>query len=404
MVLRKTDYFLYRVIILVVLAGFYVSPQVSAQHLRIKKNIIAVALLQPGATNFLMVSSRLLLWADGFDVPEIGCCKQERDFYTNEIVKISLRAFGLNTISAPVNVKYISDAKGITGIYKLKFIAYSVTNVCSGYSFASVLSLPAIHRPTLYCQLFSFLLLIVLCITYIYYYFIRRTRIARQRMEDERRFAELQFRTLGNQLDPHFIFNALNAIGSSIYQNDREKSYDFLQRFSTLIRSTLVHADKTYRKLGEEIDFVKNYLELEKFRFENKFDYTLSVPAEISPDIPVPKMIIQTFAENAIKHGLVTKTGKGSMSISLSQENDYLTIIISDNGIGRSESLKLSTNSTGKGMDIMSEFITLFNRFNEKMIYFDVKEIVDSSGNVAGTHVEIKFPIDNTFNSITQTP
>jgi hypothetical protein len=231
----------------------------------------------------------------------------------------------------------------------------------------------------------------------------RRNRLMHERVEYERRLAELQFKSLRNQLAPHFVFNALNAIGSSIYQDDREKSYDFLQKFSTLIRSTLVHADKTYRALNEEIEFVRNYLALEQFRFENKFEYEFRIEEGINTNIPVPKMIIQTFAENAVKHGLVQKAGKGLLTIMLNVENDYLKISIEDDGIGRTESGKRNSDSTGKGLEIITEFITLFNKFNEKKIHFELTDIITGSGTVSGTRAIIKLPVDFTYNSIHRT-
>lgn len=231
----------------------------------------------------------------------------------------------------------------------------------------------------------------------------RRNLMISSRLEDERRFAELQFNIFRSQLDPHFVFNSLNAIGSSIYQDDKETSYDFLQRFATLIRSTLVHADKTYRTLKDELEFVINYLELEKFRFENKFNFTINIEEGISQEIIVPKMIIQTFAENAVKHGLVKKSGTGMLAISLKMEKEFLNIVLDDNGIGRTEALKYNSGSALKGMEIMKEFISLFNRANKNKIHFGIGDILDNSKNIAGTRVDIKLPIDFTYNSITKT-
>jgi LytS/YehU family sensor histidine kinase len=208
---------------------------------------------------------------------------------------------------------------------------------------------------------------------------------------------------LRNQLEPHFIFNALNAIGSSIYQNDKEKSYDFLQRFAILIRATLLHADKAYRTLGEEIDFVKNYLDLEQFRFENKFQYSIQIGDGIDTKTLVPKMIIQTFAENAVKHGLVQKSGKGQLSVLVSHEKDFILITVDDNGIGLTESQKFDTNSTGRGLVIIKEYIELFNRFNQNKISLDINEKHDGAGNVTGTLVKIKLPNNFSFNPNTKT-
>jgi len=253
-----------------------------------------------------------------------------------------------------------------------------------------------------YFILFIMILFSVLLVISIARFLSRRTRLIRERLYDERRFAELQFRTLRNQLAPHFVFNALNAIGSSIYQNDKEKSYDYLQRFATLIRATLVHSDKSYRTLNEEVEFVKNYLDLEQFRFENRFDYQIRIEDTIDKEIPVPKMIIQTFAENAVKHGLVQRSVKGILNIDITTNEEYLNILVEDNGIGRVESMRYNTGSTGKGMEIITEFIELFNRFNEKKLKFEVNDKLDASGKISGTRVIIQLPVDFTYISITK--
>jgi hypothetical protein len=252
-----------------------------------------------------------------------------------------------------------------------------------------------------YFHLFVVVVIAGLITVGVSHFLARRNRIINEHNEVERRFAELQFKTLRNQLEPHFVFNALNAIGSSIYQNDKEKSYDFLQRFAILIRATLIHADKTYRTLKEEIDFVKNYLDLEQFRFENKFQYEIKIEEGILLETLVPKMIIQTFAENAVKHGLVQKNGKGILSIAISSNEGFMLISIEDNGIGRTEALKRETSSTGMGLAIIKEYIALFNRFNENKIFLLISDKLDGYGKIAGTLVTIKLPNNFTFNSIT---
>jgi sensor histidine kinase YesM len=164
-----------------------------------------------------------------------------------------------------------------------------------------------------------------------------------------------------------------------------------------------VHADVSYLTLKEELEFVKNYLDLEKFRFENKFDYIIDIGDSINLEVNIPKMIIQTFVENAVKHGLVPKPGKGILTVRIREENDYLYITIDDNGIGRHEALKINAGSTGKGIEIMNEFITLSNSYNEQKISFEIHDIPGDMKSVAGTHVSIKLPVNFTYNSIIKT-
>ncbi len=325
-------------------------------------------------------------------------------FTSPENLKFSykLEGFDLNW-SIPDPDRDVSYTNLPPGNYIFKVRACSDSGVCSEKTAEFRIFATAALWQTWYFYLFIMVVFTAIAIIGISHFLARRTRIIRERSEEERRFAELQFKTLRNQLAPHFIFNALNAIGSSIYQNDKEKSYDFLQRFATLIRSTLIHADKTYRTLNEEIAFVRNYLDLEQFRFENKFNYTMILQEGIDPDIPVPKMIIQTFAENAVKHGLIQKTGKGFLKILVNSEPEGLKIIVEDDGIGRLESMKYNTNSTGKGMEIIKEFISLFNSFNEKKIQFEVHDVFSSAGVLSGTSVTILLPVDFTYNSLTTT-
>lgn len=321
-------------------------------------------------------------------------------FNSPENLKFSYKLEGFDKFWTPATRERTASYRNLPpGTYTFKVRACNDTGVWSEKTADFRILIRAVFWKTWYFYLLMIILITTLVIISVSHYLARRTRLMREHLEYERNFAELQFKTLRNQLAPHFVFNALNAIGSSIYQNDKETSYDFLQRFAILIRATLLNADKSYRSLKEEIDFVQNYLSLEQFRFENKFDFEIQVEEGINPDLAVPKMIIQTFAENSIKHGLVQKKGRGLLTISISKTSDFLSISIKDNGIGRAEALKYNTNSTGKGMEIIQEFITLFNRFNEKKIEFEISDIPDLLNRTAGTLVVVKLPTDFTYNS-----
>jgi sensor histidine kinase YesM len=114
-------------------------------------------------------------------------------------------------------------------------------------------------------------------------------------------------------------------------------------------------------------------------------------------------MIIQTFAENAIKHGLVKRKEEGILLIEINSDESYINISVNDNGIGRSEAQRIETNSTGMGQVIIKEFISLLNRFNENKIYLQISDKLDENKKVAGTLVTIKLPNNISFNSIPKT-
>jgi sensor histidine kinase YesM len=164
-----------------------------------------------------------------------------------------------------------------------------------------------------------------------------------------------------------------------------------------LIRGILDSADKTTRSLENEIEFVKNYLELQRFRYKNRFDYSIEIDEEIDTTMPVPKMIIQTYAENAVKHGLFPLEKQGSLNIVITGTDDVLTINVEDNGIGRKRASENKTKLTGKGIKIMTQYIDVFNERNTEKITFDFYDLTDENQNPSGTRVSIKIPVRMKF-------
>jgi hypothetical protein len=212
-----------------------------------------------------------------------------------------------------------------------------------------------------------------------------------QREVLKQRLVALQLQSIKSQLDPHFTFNTLNSVASMIYLEDRQKAYDYLNKFTHLLRCMLNDAEKVYRRLSEEIEFVNTYLELEKLRFGEKFNYMVTVSDALTRNEIVPKLVLHTFAENAIKHGIMTSPHTGMLKISVDKANGYLIITIEDNGIGRMKSEGLVT-STGKGLKLTNEFYEILNSINKKPIKHIITDLIDDSGNPAGTRVEVWVP------------
>jgi two-component sensor histidine kinase len=213
-----------------------------------------------------------------------------------------------------------------------------------------------------------------------------------QRESLKQRLLTLQLQGIKSQLDPHFTFNALNSIASLIYLEDRQTAYDYMNKFTVLLRSMLNDADRIYRSLGEEVEFVTTYLELEKLRFGNKFDFRIELSDEVSQKEQVPKLVLQTFAENAIKHGLMPCADGGILKIIVKREGDYLKLSIEDNGVGREKSAGRST-STGKGLKLTSEFYDILNQRNKKAIKHYLTDLYTETGVPAGTRVDVWVPL-----------
>jgi two-component sensor histidine kinase len=208
-----------------------------------------------------------------------------------------------------------------------------------------------------------------------------------------RRLVTLQLQGIKSQLDPHFTFNTLNSIASLIYLEDRELAYDYMNKFTHLLRGLINDAERIYRTLGEELEFVTTYLDLEKLRFGNKFDYEIYIGENISQREQVPKLVLHTFAENAIKHGIMSLNEGGMLKIKAEKNMDYLKLFVEDNGIGRAKAEGQST-STGKGLKLTGEFYDILNQINKKPIKHFITDINDSDGAVIGTRVEVWVPLE----------
>jgi|GEM_PF-783394 len=209
----------------------------------------------------------------------------------------------------------------------------------------------------------------------------------------KKRLLTMQLQSVKGQLDPHFTFNALNSVASLLYLDDRHTAYDALNKFTRLLRQMLNDADRIYRTLEEELEFVTGYLNLEKVRFGDKFNYAIDIGEGVTCKEKVPKMVLQTFAENAIKHGILPMKTGGWLKITIVKENGYLNLTIEDNGVGRKNASR-NNGSLGKGLKVTSEFFQILNRMNSRTIRHELIDLHDSCGNPTGTRVEVNVPID----------
>jgi hypothetical protein len=221
----------------------------------------------------------------------------------------------------------------------------------------------------------------------------RRRKSMQEKLESEKKIAELQLLSIRNQIDPHFTFNAMNSIASVILKDDKEKAYSFFVKLSNLIRQVLTSGDKVTRTLAEELVFVQNYLEIEKLRFRDSFQFRINIVQPVNLNQEVPKMVIQTYAENALKHGLLNKKdGAGELLITIGEEGNMLHIEIEDNGIGREQARLMGEKSTGKGMMILNFYYEFFDKYNDQKIQHMVTDLYTEVNEPAGTRVTVLIP------------
>lgn len=211
-------------------------------------------------------------------------------------------------------------------------------------------------------------------------------------LEIRHKLQELQLLNSKSQISPHFLFNALNSISSLIYKEDKEKAYDFITRFSKLHRSLLENSDQVFISLHDELEFLENYLVLQKLRYKERLEYEILCNENVNTQINVPKMLIQGYVENAIKHGLMPKSEGGKITINITQ-TDILQITIEDNGVGMEASSKIKnrTDSTGKGMRINKQIFELLEELYKYKIKFSVENL-DEYENI-GTRIVLGLPV-----------
>lgn len=223
---------------------------------------------------------------------------------------------------------------------------------------------------------------------------------ADEEQRHHRQIVELELRTLQLQMNPHFIFNALNSIQSYVMTHDALTANNYLSKFAHLIRMFLDSSRSKYISLQEEVRMLNLYVEMEKLRFEGKFEYTIEVSPEVNKYFEIPTMILQPFVENSINHGLRYKSEMGFMKITFFVENNYLICRLEDNGVGRAVAKEVQSNTRkgykSQGLKITSERLETYNKINDTNIVFSIKDLYsknDTSEKDIGTVVEVRFPI-----------
>jgi tetratricopeptide (TPR) repeat protein len=223
---------------------------------------------------------------------------------------------------------------------------------------------------------------------------------ANKTVEAEKKAAESELKALKSQMNPHFIFNALNSIQEQFMYGDKIKANEQMGNFTYLTRQILNVSSKKKITLATEIDIITKYLDLEKMRFSADFNYEISCDKNIDEDYhELPPMLIQPFIENSMKHGLLHKTGEKKININfaLDDKEEYIICTISDNGIGRKKSAEIKMNNqnihSSFSINSIEERLQLFNKelqLKQLIIYND---ILDEHHNCIGTKVILLIPL-----------
>ena len=204
--------------------------------------------------------------------------------------------------------------------------------------------------------------------------------------------SQLRLDALRSQMNPHFIFNALNSIKAYLIDNNKEKAIYYLNKFAKLIRKILEGSRTDSVALNDELETIVLYMSIENIRFEESVEFNLTTEPSIDLSaVRIPSLILQPFIENALWHGLMQKEGKRCISIDVSGNPGEIRLAIADNGIGRQNARLQSEKKTFKrdslGIQFAQERLDYFNRIHHAAYAFTIEDISNEAGEPAGTRV-----------------
>lgn len=226
-------------------------------------------------------------------------------------------------------------------------------------------------------------------------YFLYRQRL----LKNQKRILTLEQDVLRTQMNPHFIFNALNSIKHYIINNEQKNAVHYLNKFSKLVRKILESSTLKEVSLQEELETMDLYMNIENIRFSNEIDYVITVDENLDlTKIKVPPLVLQPFLENALWHGLSSKKGNKKISLSVFKpSNGFIQINIEDNGIGRTASAKIKSekviNRKSIGIDLTKERLQNFIKDFQNPFSLIFDDLFDEQKNPKGTKVALRIPI-----------
>ncbi|MFN0031534.1 MAG: sensor histidine kinase [Flavobacteriales bacterium] len=241
--------------------------------------------------------------------------------------------------------------------------------------------------------LFS-LLPFVLAFTFFFFVFYRYKR----ELELQRQKLDLEIRALRAQMNPHFIFNSLNSIYLYIQNNEPARAGGYLLQFSNLMRSVLENSMHELVTLEDDMEVLRNYLELEQMRTGHKFDFEINTALTDSGQLLVPPLILQPVVENAIWHGVMSRHDRGLITISIAKAGGNLSLAVEDNGTNEVKHDKQIAGSRKKkslGTQITRERLQALSRKERAAATMHSEQLTDANGHHSGYRVSMLLPLIN---------
>ena len=256
-----------------------------------------------------------------------------------------------------------------------------------------------IYIPSPFYLKWWFISIVIVVVVFIFYMFLMlEAKLLKERRDRNLQVSNLEARAYRAQMNPHFIFNALNGIQNVKILGGEKEFNNYITSFAKLIRNTIEMSSVDRISVAEEVKYITNYIELQGLRLEEKIDLEFNIDPRIDQnEVYLPCMMLQPIVENSIVHGIIPKAGSGKITIDLIQEGEMLRLCVTDNGIGREAAAKQKekyAKHKSFATKIMRDRINIFNHYNEKKLRFLIEDLFQSNGNAAGTKVTLFVPLD----------
>ncbi len=305
------------------------------------------------------------------------------------------------------NTNQIYFSKVSPGSYTFRLKAHNGDGVWS----ENEISIPIVIRPPFwrtnwFTALFALVLAAIAYLAFRYRlnHLLRENKLKTEKQmlksEMEREMATLEMTALRAQMNPHFIFNCLNSINRFIIVNDNDTASEYLTKFSRLIRQVLDNSRSEKISLEREINTLQLYIQMEKLRFVDKFDFNIHIDEALDlHQTFIQPMMVQPYIENAIWHGLMPLQEGGQLKISFKKMSDQLVVSVEDNGIGRQRSQAMKTMQRmprrSHGMRVTAERLAILNKKVDAKAEIIVTDLHNHYEKPCGTRVDLLLPLDN---------
>ena len=241
------------------------------------------------------------------------------------------------------------------------------------------------------------LMTVLICWWLAHLYERRANKKAMERLQREKRLKELQIKAIHLKAIPHFHANVLASIEYYLMNNSNEKANHYLKMYSDFTNQTLSDIDRPARTIEEELSYIRLYLGLEQLRLGDRLKYSFNVDENVDRQTLLPTMLLYTYCQNAVKHGINSKAEGGHIDIRIHRNDKDVIVEVVDDGIGRAAAARLNRSSTKQGLQLLNEQIALYNQANKRPIRQKVTDLYDADGQPSGTNFEMSVPLHYQF-------